>query len=90
MLATASPSIRNMAKKMAPFVAEGQIIVDVSKGIEESTLMILTDVIEQEIPQCQAAVLSGPSHADEVGRDIPTTVVAGARKKQRNLSRIFS
>lgn len=82
VLATASPSIRSMAKKMAPFVAEGQIIVDVSKGIEESTLMILTDVIEQEIPQCQAAVLSGPSHAEEVGRDIPTTVVAGAKKKE--------
>ena len=82
VIATASPSIRSMAKKIAPFVAEGQIIVDVSKGIEESTLMILTDVIEQEIPQCQAAVLSGPSHAEEVGRDIPTTVVAGAKKKE--------
>ena len=60
----------------------GQIIVDVSKGIEDSTLMILTDVIEQEIPQCQAAVLSGPSHAEEVGRDIPTTVVAGAKDRE--------
>lgn len=53
VLATASPSIRSMAKKMAPYVAAGQLIVDVSKGIEESTLMILTDVIAQEIPQCR-------------------------------------
>ena len=82
VLATASPSIRSMAKKMAPYVAAGQLIVDVSKGIEESTLMILTDVIEQEIPQCRAAVLSGPSHAEEVGRDIPTTVVAGAKDRE--------
>lgn len=82
VLATASPSIRSMAKKMAPYVAEGQLIVDVSKGIEESTLMILTDVIAQEIPQCRAAVLSGPSHAEEVGRDIPTTVVAGAKDRE--------
>ena len=82
VLATASPSIRSMAKKMAPYVADGQIIVDVSKGIEDSTLMILTDVIEQEIPQCQATVLSGPSHAEEVGRDIPTTVVAGAKDRE--------
>lgn len=82
VLATASPSIRSMAKKMAPYVADGQIIVDVSKGIEDSTLMILTDVIEQEIPQCRAAVLSGPSHAEEVGRDIPTTVVAGAKDRE--------
>ena len=82
VLATASPSIRSMAKKMAPYVADGQIIVDVSKGIEDSTLMILTDVIEQEIPQCQATVLSGPSNAEEVGRDIPTTVVAGAKDRE--------
>ena len=82
VLATASPSIRSMAKKMAPYVAAGQLIVDVSKGIEESTLMILTDVIAQEIPQCRAAVLSGPSHAEEVGRDIPTTVVAGAKDQE--------
>ena len=82
VLATASPSIRSMAKKMAPYVAAGQLIVDVSKGIEESTLMILTDVIAQEIPQCRAAVLSGPSHAEEVGRDIPTTVVAGAKDRK--------
>ena len=80
--ATESPSIRSMAKKMAPYVAAGQLIVDVSKGIEESTLMILTDVIAQEIPQCRAAVLSGPSHAEEVGRDIPTTVVAGAKDRE--------
>ena len=82
VLATASPSIRSMAKKMALYVAAGQLIVDVSKGIEESTLMILTDVIAQEIPQCRAAVLSGPSHAEEVGRDIPTTVVAGAKDRE--------
>ena len=82
VLATASPSIRSMAKKMAPYVAAGQLIVDVSKGIEEGTLMILTDVIAQEIPQCRAAVLSGPSHAEEVGRDIPTTVVAGAKDRE--------
>lgn len=82
VLATSSPSIRSMAKKMAPYVAAGQLIVDVSKGIEESTLMILTDVIAQEIPQCRAAVLSGPSHAEEVGRDIPTTVVAGAKDRE--------
>ena len=82
VLATASPSIRSMAKKMAPYVADGQIIVDVSKGIEDSTLLILTDVIEQEIPQCQATVLSGPSHAEEVGIGLPTTLVAGAKRKE--------
>lgn len=44
--------------------------------------MILTDIIKQEIPKCNAAVLSGPSHAEEVGREIPTTVVAGAKDQK--------
>ena len=67
---------------MKPFVTDGQIIVSVAKGIEESTLMIQTDIICQVLPQVNAAVLSGPSHAEEVGRDIPTTVVAGAADRE--------
>lgn len=82
VLAVPSPFTRSTAHKMAGFVEEGQIIVNVAKGIEESTLMILTDIIEQEIPGANAAVLSGPSHAEEVGRGIPTTVVAGARDRK--------
>lgn len=82
VLAVPSPFTRSTAHKMAAYVREGQIIVNVAKGIEESTLMILTDIIEQEIPQCNAAVLSGPSHAEEVGRGIPTTVVAGAKDQK--------
>ncbi|MBS6396512.1 MAG: NAD(P)H-dependent glycerol-3-phosphate dehydrogenase [Clostridiales bacterium] len=82
VLAVPSPFTRSTAHSMAPYVEEGQIIVNVAKGIEESTLMILTDIIEQEIPQANAAVLSGPSHAEEVGRGIPTTVVAGAKDKE--------
>ena len=57
-------------------------IVNVGKGIEEDTLMTLCQVVEQEIPQCTAAVLSGPSHAEEVGRMIPTTCVIGTHKKE--------
>ncbi|MBQ8662299.1 MAG: NAD(P)H-dependent glycerol-3-phosphate dehydrogenase [Eubacterium sp.] len=82
VLAVPSPFIRNTAKNMAPYVAEGQLIVNVSKGIEEDTLMPLPQIIEEEIPQAKVAVLSGPSHAEEVGRGIPTTVVAGAKKKE--------
>ncbi len=82
VLAVPSPFTRSTAKKMAPFVEDGQLIVNVAKGIEEATLMILTDIIEEEIPNCRAAVLSGPSHAEEVGRGLPTTVVAGARDRK--------
>lgn len=84
ILVLAVPSVftRSTAKKMAEFVSKGQIIVCVAKGIEEDTLMILSDVVEEEIPLADVAVLCGPSHAEEVGRGLPTTVVAGAKRKE--------
>lgn len=84
MLVLAVPSIfvRSTAKMMQPYVEDGQIIVNVAKGIEEDTLMNMTDVIEDEIHNARVGVLSGPSHAEEVGRKIPTTVVAGAHDKE--------
>lgn len=82
VLAVPSPYIRSTARKMREWVAPGQTIVNVAKGIEEETLLTLSQVIEQEVPQAETAVLSGPSHAEEVGRGIPTTIVVGARKKK--------
>lgn len=82
VLAVPSPFTRATAKKMCPYVKEGQIIVDVAKGIEKSTLMTLSQQIEQEIPQADVAVLSGPSHAEEVGKRLPTTCVIGAKSKK--------
>lgn len=81
ILAVPSVFTRSTAKSMAPFVKEGQIIVCVAKGIEEETLMPLTDIVEQEIPQAEVAVMCGPSHAEEVGIGLPTAVVAGAKKR---------
>ncbi|PWM31654.1 MAG: NAD(P)H-dependent glycerol-3-phosphate dehydrogenase [Clostridiales bacterium] len=81
VLAVPSPFTRSTAKQMKDLVAEGQIIVNVAKGIEEGTLMTLSQIIEQEIPQADVAVLSGPSHAEEVGKGLPTTIVAGAKTK---------
>ncbi|MGN0157135.1 MAG: NAD(P)H-dependent glycerol-3-phosphate dehydrogenase [Lachnospiraceae bacterium] len=81
VLAVPSPYVRSTSKMLNEVVKEGQIIVNVAKGIEESTLMTLSQVIEEEIPAAEVAVLSGPSHAEEVGRKIPTTIVVGARKK---------
>ena len=81
ILAVPSVFTRSTAKSMAPLVKEGQIIVCVAKGIEEETLMPLTDIVEQEIPQAEVAVMCGPSHAEEVGIGLPTTVVAGAKKR---------
>ena len=91
VLGVPSLYIRSTSAKMAPFVTEGQIIVNVSKGIEESTLFTMTEVISDEIPNADVAVLSGPSHAEEVSRGIPTTVVAGAknRKTAETIQNIF-
>ncbi len=80
-----SPFVRSTAKSAAPFVKAAQVIVSASKGIEESTLMTLTDVILDEIPQANVGVLSGPSHAEEVGKLMPTTVVVGAKDKETAL-----
>ena len=81
VLAVASPYTRSTAKLIARFVKEGQIIVYVAKGVEEHTLLTLCQIVEEEIPQAKVAVLSGPSHAEEVSRGIPTTCVIGAHEK---------
>lgn len=81
VLAVASPYTRSTANKMKSLVAEGQVIVNVAKGIEDSTLMTLSEIIEEEVPQAEVAVMSGPSHAEEVGRGLPTTIVIGAKTK---------
>ncbi len=79
VLAVPSSFTRSTAKAMAPFVKEGQVIVSVAKGLEEDTLMTLTDIIEQEIPQSRTVVLCGPTHAEEVGSGMPTLIVAGSK-----------
>ncbi len=80
MLVFSTPSkfVRNMAKRFSKYVKENEIVVNVAKGLEEGTLLRLSQVIKEEIPQCRTAVLSGPSHAEEVGKDMATTIVAAS------------
>ena len=82
VMAVPSHGVRSTAKKIKDYVSDKQIIVDVAKGIEETTLMTLSQQIEEEIPQANVAVLSGPSHAEEVGRNIPTIVAIGAKDEK--------
>ena len=82
VLAVPSPFIRSTCQKMKSYVRAGQIIVTVAQGIEESTLYTLTDIIEEEMPYADACVLSGPSHAEEVSRRLPTTCVVSARTRK--------
>ncbi len=91
VIAVPSSQVRNTCKEIAGRVRFGQILVDVAKGIEDGTFCTMTDIIEEEIPQADAAVLSGPSHAEEVGRGLPTTCVVGAhtQKTAQYLQQLF-
>ncbi len=81
VFAVASPYVRKTAKMASRYIKENQIVVNVGKGIEESTLDTLTDILKEELNNADVAVLSGPSHAEEVSRGIPTTCVVGADSK---------
>lgn len=76
-----SHAVRSTARAMAPF-AGGKIVLNASKGLEEGSLMRMSQVIAQEIPNAKVAVLSGPSHAEEVGRLMPTTSVAACEDEE--------
>lgn len=76
VFAVPSTFVRSTARKLAPYMSEGQIIVDVAKGIEAETHDFLSDVIRSEIPGAKVVALSGPTHAEEVAKDLPTTIVA--------------
>ena len=77
IVVTVVPSFatRDTAKKLSPFIKDGQIIVNLSKGLENESLKRLSEVYKEEIPQAKIAVMSGPSHAEEVGIGLPTTNV---------------
>ncbi len=77
VIAVPSKAIRTTAKAMAPFIPAQAIVVNVSKGIEEESLMRLSEVIEEELSN-NVVILSGPSHAEEVARHVPTTVVVSS------------
>lgn len=76
--AVASKFTRSTAKRLKGLIPDGQIIVNVAKGLESGTLYTLKQVIEEELENAKVYVLSGPSHAEEVSRRMPTVVtVAG-------------
>lgn len=87
ILAVPSKAIRFVSKSLKNIIKDNQIIVNVAKGLEEDTLETMTDIIEEELKDKnpKVAVLSGPSHAEEVGRGIPTTCVVSAHNKELTL-----
>ncbi len=78
VIATPSHGVRGTAKLISAIVPKGQIILNISKGIEEGTYLTMSQVLKEELPYCRIAVMSGPSHAEEVSRGIPTTNVVAS------------
>ena len=78
LFAVPSPFVRSTARKAAPFIRDNQIVVDVAKGIEADTLYTMTQIIADELrnPSVKLVALSGPTHAEEVAKDLPTTIVS--------------
>lgn len=80
VMATPSFAVRATARRAAPLLRQDAVVVSVAKGIEKDTALCLTQVIEEELGgKCRVVALSGPSHAEEVGRRVPTGCVAASR-----------
>ncbi len=98
LFAVPSVFVRSTAKKAAPYIPDGQLIVDVAKGMEKKTLMTMSEVIEDELRSagkgktCRVVALSGPTHAEEVARDLPTLIVAASSKEEdaKTVQKIFN
>lgn len=78
VLAVPSPFTRSTAKNMSRYARKGQMIVSVAKGIEDGTFHTLSEIIREEIKDSRVVVLCGPTHAEEVGKGVPTAIVAGS------------
>jgi len=74
-----SRSVRETLEKFKPFIGENSTIVNIAKGLEESSGKRLSQVIEDVLPNCHVATLSGPTHAEEVALKIPTAIVAASK-----------
>ena len=94
VFAVASPFTRTTARTAAPFLKPGQIVVDVAKGLEASTHMTLTEVIADELKAdgIPMVALCGPTHAEELALDMPTTIVAATPDENaaRFVQQVFS
>ena len=94
LFAVPSPFVRGTARKAAPYIKDGQIIVDVAKGIEADTLLTMTGIIADELknPKIKLVALSGPTHAEEVAKDLPTTIVSACEDMTaaRQVQEIFA
>jgi len=81
VLAIPTQNVRNVLEKIKNIVTKDQIIVNVAKGIENDTMMRISEIVEEYLPNNPFVTLSGPSHAEEVAINIPTTLVSASKNK---------
>lgn len=81
IIASPSHAMRDICGQIREFISKEQVIVSLAKGIENVTLLRMSEIIKELMPENEVAVVSGPSHAEEVARGIPTAVVASSRKR---------
>jgi len=81
VIASPSHAMRDICSKIKGYISNNQTIVSLTKGIENDTLLRMSEIIKEFMPENEVAVISGPSHAEEVGKGIPTAVVASSRKR---------
>ena len=95
VIAVPSHVVRSLTERMRSFSLQDKLVVSVAKGLENETLKRLSEVILENLPQLNSAqivILSGPSHAEEVSRGVPTTVVAASESLEsaKKIQRIFT
>lgn len=92
VLAVASKFTRQTAHRLKGLIPDGQVLVNVAKGIESGSLLTLSEIIKEELPTAKVCVLSGPSHAEEVARRMPTlvTVASDDQETAEHLQNIFA
>ena len=79
IMAVPSFAIRSTARELAAHLRPDTLVVNAGKGLEDGTLDRFSQVLEEELPMARIAVLSGPSHAEEVARRVPTLVTVSAK-----------
>lgn len=82
VLAVPSHVVRSASRSLKGKISSDVIVISIAKGIEEGTNLRLSEVIEEELPNNKVVILSGPSHAEEVAFDIPTTVVVSSKDEE--------
>ena len=82
VLSVGTHGVREVLNSCKSYMKKDQIIVNVSKGIENESLLRISEIVEEIVPQSRYAMLSGPSHAEEVAKNMPTTVVSASKSKE--------